>query len=127
MEYAIKLSVQDTIAACENYLRHRRHRANLKRIKMINELTTPTVVKRFFFFESVKQATCGSVRDAIRYMKREQTIFDTTLWDDCNRYGEKWEDLARDLLTILKIGTITSDVELGDDMAFLAAFVHKDF
>lgn len=125
MNYSIKMSVEDTKAACRNYIKHRRHAANKRRIDEIKRLTAP-VTKSFFGIKIRFSPKCESSRDAIRYLKSTPTesIFYTTLWDGFGLTGKFFEDTVRSLLARLESNCVTQDVELCDSMAFLAKWVN---
>ena len=130
MNYSVEIDRDDCIKACKNYLIHARHKANKRRISEIKELTTDKVGKVFFGLMSrFYPAKFSSVKDAIRYMKKEQADYFgyITMWDYCAIPGGRIRSHVEDLLSEIESKKIIGNVVLYDNMAFLTKWVDVDF
>lgn len=119
--YQIKISQEDAIKACHNYLRYRRHKANKERLRIIRELMSPT--KKYFGFISV-DPKCKTVKDAIRYMKSTyDSIYWCSLWSVCSFTGSRWTNAVKELFSEIKTGKVQGEIYLTDSMSFLLKWV----
>lgn len=119
--YKIKVNQKDLLAACENYLHHRHHKANEMRVQLIRELMSPS--KRFFGLINVKPKF-DNVCDCIRYMKSTpDDFYPGSIWKSFAFSGSKWTDAAQRLRSQLLTGKARGEVFLTDEMSFLLHYM----
>ena len=122
--YKVKMTQEDCLKAINNFLAARKIKVKNTRVKAIHELLSPSQ-GTFLFWKYTKKPECKNIKEAIKYLKNNSPhkFIKTSYWDGLNYEGLFWKTKAEELLNILKRKSISGDIELYGEMAFIATWL----
>lgn len=111
--YKIQSNVGEIKQCCKAFLLHRKEIVKNRRVKYIHEHLND---RNIFGKKKYK-----SVKDVVRYMKKEIDLFDN-IWVNLWFRGSHWESEANDLLQSIKHLPDERIIYLTEDMVFILSY-----